>query len=373
MEKLQEFVYQEKFNHIEKELDAFKKESLRNSFNLLTISSRTSHLEHFHSDIIAFLLAPSEVHGNKEYLNLFFEYLTKLGVTVNAEDYKNVIVTREKGNIDIWIRDEQSKKSIIIENKINNAGDQQDQLERYFQFAEKLGYTVDSILYLSLNGYKTAPYAFDQSINSLVKNIAAFANSDEDLYNGWIKKCHYKSLDENTSSFIFQYGKLLNHLSNNGMNTELQKEFYNIATEPEGQKRIQTIIDLASRLLEYRANAFSNEIGINHKPFIKKYRYKPNHWLYEKYLRGDNSFKLDVCFHNDGSARIDFWNPGKEESIQEQTTLQELTKIGLEHDFTSGGFGGGHYKIFQDENIKNVDKDVLNYVKNFFEKLQTLK
>lgn len=365
---LKEFVFSPKFSELEKKLTDTKLKILANSFNLFTLSSYNSYLENFHSDIIAFLLNPKSVHNNSIYLELFINYLSSLGFDVDSENYNNTTISREIGKIDIWITDNKSRKSIIIENKINNAVDQEKQLERYYDYAIRNGYAVDCIIYLSLNGDNTAPSTGREQIDKIVLNVAACRNDNSDLFNGWLKKCHQVSKKEEMSSLIFQYGKLINHLSNKGMNKELQKEFYEIVSKSEGQERIKTIVELASGLLEYRADMFVDKLG-DIKPFRKKYRYKANHWLFENYIDSGNTFKLDVYFLNDGSARIDFWNPGKEETVQHNTTYHKLSEIGLINDFIPGGFGGGHYKIFKDKDISTVDNLLILYVQDFLFKL----
>lgn len=102
-------------------------------FNVFTLSSDFYYRENFHSDIIKAFLSPIEKHneGNK-YLDLFIDLLNKTNNSkVSKGDFQGATVEREKHDIDLLITDEESKKAIIVENKINNATDQQRQLPRY--------------------------------------------------------------------------------------------------------------------------------------------------------------------------------------------------------------------------------------------------
>ena len=169
---LENFINQKEFENINKRLQKIQDELQLNSFNLFTISSYNSYLENFHSDVIAILINPNERHNQKHsFLNLFLDYLIELGVKINKDDYALCEITREKGRIDIWIKDNTSKKSIIIENKINNAGDQENQLETYYNYAINSGFEIDSIVYLTLNGNKNAPLIDIIELNEKIKNV----------------------------------------------------------------------------------------------------------------------------------------------------------------------------------------------------------
>lgn len=371
---IEKFISQKEFENIDKRLRNIQDEFKINSYNIFTISSYNSYLENFHSDVIAILLGPEERHKQKElFLNLFLDFLISQGAALNKEDYVLCEVTREKGRIDIWIKDNTSKKSIIVENKINNAGDQENQLENYFNYAKNAGFEIDSIVYLTLNGKKNAPLTDINEINEKILNISAFTNNYNDLSNGWLQKCYEHSQDEDNRSFIFQYLKLIKHLSQIGMDKQIKDEFYSVINKEDGLKKTKAIAELVAKLEEYRADLFFSRINNDYLPFRKTYRYRPNHWLFENYNDNGIVFKLDVHFHTDGSARIDFWNPNQTEEVQRLNSSSKLNSIGLLKDFEYGGFGGGMFKKFnleKYENIQNVDDEIYYFVKQLFEKLR---
>lgn len=113
------------------ELD-YDNENLRESidFNIFKFIESVFWIdEPKHSRILAFLLNPKEIHGQKNtFLYLFLE---RLGIKNFKENQWNVYA--EKGNVDILITSNYpDKKTIIVENKSNWAIDQDCQMYRYW-------------------------------------------------------------------------------------------------------------------------------------------------------------------------------------------------------------------------------------------------
>ncbi len=371
---IQSFISQKEFENIDKRLKSIQEEIQLNSYNLFTISSYNTYLENFHSDVIAVLLSPDERHKQQNaFQGMFLDFLISQGVTLKKDDYSLCEITREKGRIDIWIKDITSRKSIIIENKINNAGDQENQLENYFTYAKSAGFEIDSIVYLTLNGNKNAPLTEIEELNKKILNVSAFTNNQNDLLNGWLLKCYENSKDEDNRSFLFQYLKLIKHLSKVGMDKQIRDEFYSVINKEDGFAKTKAIAELVNKLEEYRADLFFTKLNNDYFPFKKIHRWRPNHWLFENYNDNGIVFKLDVHFHTDGSARIDFWNPHQAEEIQKFNSSTKLKSIGMLDEFEYGGFGGGMWKIFnleKYESIQNIDTELFNFVKDLFYKLR---
>ncbi|HRF16793.1 MAG TPA: PD-(D/E)XK nuclease family protein, partial [Chitinophagaceae bacterium] len=107
---------------------------------------------------------------------------------IDINEFQETDVLREKGRIDVWIRDNKSGKCILIENKINNAVDREDQLLDYYRYSKDMGFSPLAIVYLSLDGKKTAP---EQShpLDISIINVPAFNNTEKDLVNGWLNYC----------------------------------------------------------------------------------------------------------------------------------------------------------------------------------------
>lgn len=83
-------------------------------------------------------------------LDFFIAMLNKAGCDIDNMNYSEAVVVREQAMIDILISSEESKRAIVIENKINNAGDMPRQLPRYYDYVSKK-YILDAIVYLPLD------------------------------------------------------------------------------------------------------------------------------------------------------------------------------------------------------------------------------
>ena len=125
--------------------------------NLFHLISNQYYKENFHSDILKSLLCPktNKVDGRK-LMGLFIDCLKKKACDIDKDEFlKEYEVEREKNRIDILIKSKAYKTAILIENKINNAPDQDNQIPRYYKRLtddkdiQKI-YTV----YLPLVGYR---------------------------------------------------------------------------------------------------------------------------------------------------------------------------------------------------------------------------
>lgn len=374
---IKDFVSHKKFENIDKEIERIERERQNNGFNLFTISSYNTYLENFHSDVIALLLSSKERHLQQErFFKLFLSFLReKYGAIIDENNYQNYQVLREKGKIDIWIKDEISKRCIIIENKINDAIDMPNQIERYYDYVSEKGYLVDGIIYLTLKGNKNAPKVGRKEIDDKIIDIVAFVQDKKNLCNGWLFNCYIEAKerkDDDSSTFIYQYIKLIKHMSLIVMDNELKKDFYEVVSNEQNREKARVLVTLLNELETYRMDLFMEKIGKDYAPFTKIYRYKPYHQLFEGYEEKGIVYKLDVHFYEDKSC-LDFWCPNIEEDECTQHISNKLSKMQLLEEFTLGGFGGGMYKWFTIEdyhNIREIDEAVYIFVHNFFVKLR---
>jgi hypothetical protein len=128
------------------------------NFNIFSSISDIYYRENFHSDIIKLILDPlTEKIGNPENIKLFIKTLKKINPKLKISIGKNITVEREKGRIDVLLYDE-NNNAIIIENKINFAGDRYDQIGRYYLTAKNRGLIVNAIVYLTLTPEKKTRY-----------------------------------------------------------------------------------------------------------------------------------------------------------------------------------------------------------------------
>lgn len=374
---LQTLLHSEEIAQIVRQYGITKLEKRQASYNLFTISSYNSYLENFHSDILASLLNPEGLHQQGyTFLHLFIAYLNRYyNTNISDADFKNSIVTREKGRLDIWIRDEASRQSIIIENKINNAVDMEEQIDRYFAYCEQSqGYTVKAIVYLSLDGTKHAPPTIE-NLKHLVNNIGAFTKSENDLVNGWLQPCLASANHMDSSSVIHQYIKLIKHLANNNMDTNTMESLYGFLSQHNGMDTVQTLVEMNGRMSSYRADRFAKEVT-DYAPFGSKFRYKPNYWLFDYYTYQDCNLKLDIWFDASGNASLVFWNTKIEGSAGRKIVKEQLSAINMLHEFEDEVLynDNGYPKYFvigdQYTTMAEVDDAVVAFVKRFMAALR---
>lgn len=342
-------------------------------FNIFSLSTYGNQLENFHSDIIGELLNPHGLHreGNK-LLQLFLGYLSAKGADINTTNFNNVSVLREKGRIDIAIIDSKSMKAIIIENKINNAPDMNEQLERYYTWCCNNGYNVCCVVYITLTGEKYSPSITSNS-NLKPTNIEAFSNSHLDLVNGWIIPCIGLCNTFDTASLLKQYSKLIIKLAYDKMNNALLDEFYSLSDDMTAIKKIEKLKELSNQIPKYRMDKFVLGLG-EFRPFSKSYRYKPYHMLYDRFIENDNSFKLDVWYGESGNAQIHFWNTAKEEDIAFESVKKKIEQIGYLDKMKESRDGWiGFYKIFEFSDFGSMsimDKNLIEFVRQFINELE---
>ena len=168
-------------------------------FNIFYLISDYYYRETFHGDIIAALLSPEEKHnaGNL-YLKLFLEMVNhelNTGEKLYVPFYETAIVRREmgtndgelRGRIDIFIEGK-DKHCVVVENKLNNAPDTPQQLEKYYNDLKNKGYKVDAFVYMPLDPSKK-PYDKDwehevkKYINEHLVIIPAYSKEGVNLIN----------------------------------------------------------------------------------------------------------------------------------------------------------------------------------------------
>ena len=348
-------------------------------YNIFSISKLGTQLEDFHSDIIYSLLNPSGLHNEGNiYLKMFLEFLhNKYSLDkIHLSDFKNAEVYREAGRLDISIIDNNSKKAIIFENKINNAPDMVDQLDRYFIWCKDRGLEVVSIVYLSLRGLKFAP---TMKNGADVFNIGAFNNKSNDIVSGWLIPSIGISKNIENTSLIIQYKKLLTFLGYKSMETELLDDFYKLASDKKIIEQIDKLKELSDKIPEYRMDKLVKEIE-DFKPFKKTYRYKPNHILYENFIEKDNKFKIDIVFKKSGSAFLYFWNPaktGKEAYLSIKQKLEGINYLNFfpkqnEDEIDESGWIGfrKYFDINDYKTMQEVDDKILDFAIKFMNELK---
>ena len=122
----------------------------------------------------------------ENYEDFFNEFLDLIKIK-NKEEYSNAEITNEEAKIDILIKSE--NKAIIVENKINWADDQNEQLARYYKkIKDEYKKEVEKIVYIIPSKYKKPEeqtFGKDEKIKKEIKDryveIIGFDGNEKDL------------------------------------------------------------------------------------------------------------------------------------------------------------------------------------------------
>jgi hypothetical protein len=183
-------------------------------------------LENFHSEMLSKILDKNTSDtGNVQYLKIFQDILYKINPALKHHIFdEEVSVEREygrkkeNGRMDIFIHD--GTHAIIIENKINYAPDQPNQLAKYLKYAKSEGKEVIAIVYIpplyknispSLEGYDDE---YKDSIDEIKEKLFVLPALDvkspeKDIAHGFLGAC--LELSDNTEQqryLLLQYAKL---------------------------------------------------------------------------------------------------------------------------------------------------------------------
>lgn len=221
-------------------------------YNIFQVIDMTSNETSVHSAFIADLLNPKGRHWMGDiFLKRFLELdvfkgfgFDSLNATVECERHIGNVTEDTGGRIDILIKDSSSKKFIIIENKIY-ASDQDNQIRRYYNFAQSLN--VDyKLIYLSLFGdvqdedKTTANDKYNEKLE-LGKNYHTLSYEKDIL--SWLERCMIEVLDKPMiREAINHYINLVKYLTNQTMNSEMKKELEQFICEnPEYIRNLTTM------------------------------------------------------------------------------------------------------------------------------------
>ena len=112
--------------------------------------------ENAHSRILLKLLQFKNENGEYEFLDSLLRYVKDKNRISQFLDIqiKKPTITQEEARIDLWVRDKKTGCSIIFENKVYNAQDQDSQISRYIDktIGEKFDVKNIFVVYLSSMG-----------------------------------------------------------------------------------------------------------------------------------------------------------------------------------------------------------------------------
>lgn len=224
--------------------------SQKEDFNIFSILRDEWDEVNLHSRFI------SELFRNKNYGNKFIEiFLEKIEVEI--QDIENIEIFTEysvaqNGRMDILIKfidKNKDKKVLIVENKIY-AGDQEEQLKRYYSAMKKEGYRREEIeiIYLTLNGDEPSE-ASTKGLSDEIKNKIKIISYKNEIID-WIEDCIKEvALVPVIRETLVQYENLLKKLTGKG-EKNLRNELKELVLSNE--KYVEAVYSLSDILTDIK-------------------------------------------------------------------------------------------------------------------------
>lgn len=277
-----------------------KKYKLLNSnqenFNIFSILRNEYDEVNLHSRFLVELL--KNKNYGKKILELFLEKLGVEGIKVKKYQVFSEYSVKQNGRIDILLKlySNEKRKIIIIENKIY-AGDQYEQLKRYYDSMRLEGYQDDEIelVYLTLYGEEPNEYSIKGLSKEKIDEIKIISYKD-DIIN-WIEN----SIKETAEvpiirETLIQYRSLLVRLTGKeekNLEEELKNmilsngEYLDILYKlPDVLENIKVELQLKFwEKLEERLNSSLGKKGIVIEKNFKNSNYHFSKTLIEKYYK----------------------------------------------------------------------------------------
>lgn len=267
-----------------------EKRSRGDAFNIFTELGLTTDEVKLHSSFVAMLLNPDATHGQGDiFLKTFIEMLEEKrnpGQLPLYLDTPNTVVKVEKdigavkgehgGRIDIYMADNNGY-FVIIENKIY-AGDQENQMKRYWNFAQEKSKNNSNkyrLVYLTLDGHDPSK----DSKNDLESNEYICLSYKNDIVT-WLNKCLGLTIRQPLlRETINQYIDTLKQLTYSDMDNS--KEVLKIMSKKEN---LDAAFVIAGNINEMISNVINTDLLTQLESIAKskglELEFKPrNNWM----------------------------------------------------------------------------------------------
>ncbi|WP_201617743.1 PD-(D/E)XK nuclease family protein [Psychrobacter urativorans] len=219
------------FNELKKieQASIEQESSTKHAFNIFTILRKYDEEVGLHSKFLAEILNPQGSHAMPVFQQIFIDEV--INPAIDAQEWQqkpldsNVlydceteILIRGFGRVDIILKS--SDNVIVIENKIH-ASDQKNQLQRYFEACNKLGYSPKNIyiLYLNKDGVQVTAHGKGNLRDDQFGQI----NYKDDISH-WLDLCikeakNYPHIEQT----LKQYGRLIGSLTGDNRSAKMKK------------------------------------------------------------------------------------------------------------------------------------------------------
>ena len=342
-------------------------------FNVFEIISKNYHQEKYHDHILEYLFNYTD-QGEKKLLRNFLDYLRKEYPAkmqgLSSYDFLNAKAYQEKDRIDVSIRDDSSKKAVIIENKIYNAADQYKQLPRYYKALTEQGYEVVAVVYMPQDTSKEPNRdAWEPEDNNniypLLCHLPIYNEQGKPSLYRWLCGCLHEVDDINAVATLKQYSKLIQKLGATIMDSSIRNKFFQeIEKKKDGLETVLSIRDMVNNgLRPYLAQRMIDWLHTNN---VKSSRI----WVYTDTCQvceiqeemGGRRIAIDT-FIQERQNEVTLFSSSEEE-LQKNKEL--LEGIGMLHEFR----GDWRYmKQFSNPNIITNQEETYKFIKLLAEKI----
>jgi hypothetical protein len=347
-------------------------------FNIFTSISQKYYMENFHSDILNLILdfKTPEI-GNPKYIEEFLKLIDKVRIDTVPIFTKidGIVVEREIGKIDLTLHD--TENAIIIENKINNAVDQPNQIARYIEKIEKRGMAVRCIVYLTLTpgkrpqlqDYSCDYKKYKKQIEEKICLLSAVEGDNKiDIVHGYLPDCLESTNDIVAKVYIDQYRKLLMHLGGKEVMKESNKKIIEeIFSEKEKIGLVMDLVEVWTERKDLLGEIIIDYIMKNDQ----EYSFHPFSECWKTiHKRLDDDVSIAFCI--DGSFGF-VYAPGKDRIPQKKISRLEKLLTGHQFDkYSTEELGSDGYWVHRKINFDGYT-DILSKIKEMtFIRLQEL-
>ncbi len=357
-----------------------KQNSHEIGFNAFTLASDIYYRENYHSDILKEILDPQGCHreGNVflfQFIDCINDNLIDSEKRIHKSDYVTAEVIRELHRIDILIKSTSSRHCIIIENKLNNAGDMQRQIPRYYKAMLEDGYIVDKIIYIPLDKDKR-PNEEDwtqeekKELENKISIMLACDDKKLDLVYSWLMMCQKNAKYINTASVLRQYIELLENLAESLNMNKIMEEFYRtICDDEENRKTVKSISEMYQGLMLYRAQrlkAYFEREGFY--PFSSVWIWHNYDCVLEKFNFEEHHITLDIFCEEDGYF-LKLWSRNDRCDLEKLFPNFELLKNDFIREDDNKWIKRG-YGFNQEKEVITKATEIIKFMCNFKNKTE---
>lgn len=376
-EELKKFLNDPNLQKIIKEYEeACAKANKKIEFNIFRMLSDYYYRENFHGDIIATYLNPNGGHEEKDkFLKLFLEMILKdkqkISVYENNPQLKREYRIDGNRRIDFVI--ESGKNCIIIENKLYDAVDQDNQLPSYVQAMKNKGKKVDAVIYIPLSAGKAPDKSswIEDEVSPLLHIIPA-----EMLIRDWLNQCIIHSEREDNKVILKHYKEMLSSLIPNQVKEDIMEELLKYLKGKDGEliKAIKISEMLKNMPAHMGASIFkklNNEFSGNKPEVIKIYNAGWSECVVEVPTTRDVIYLQ--CELKENKAYKILMAVGGKFNISEEKEFEELVNDRV--DLTSFGWERERQSGLKDalRLVKyfnfNQDNEVVDFLKDLIAKI----